>query len=110
VIHHGGAGTTGAVFRAGIPQLIIPHGMDQLFWGKQVAISGAGAWSIEINRLSETILVKAIHQFDQPKIRLQAQRISEENQAEDGVGQAVQIIERYAAEFKSAQWVNDKKI
>ncbi len=101
VIHHGGAGTTGAVFRAGIPQLIIPHGMDQSFWGKQAAISGAGAWPIEINRLSETILVKAIHQLELPKIRLQAQRIGEEIRAEDGVGQAVRIIERYATDFKS---------
>ncbi len=110
VIHHGGAGTTGAVFRAGIPQLIIPHGMDQLFWGKQVAYSGAGTLPIEIDKLSETILVAAIHQFELPKMRLQAQRIGEEIHGEDGVGQAVQIIERYAADFKPIQQVNYKFI
>ena len=31
-----GGGTTGAVFRAGIPHIIIPHGMEQLFWGRQI--------------------------------------------------------------------------
>ena len=100
VIHHGGAGTTGAVFRSGIPQLIIPHGMDQLFWGKQAALLGAGASPIEINKLSETILASAIHQIEQPNMRLQAQRISKEIQGEDGVGEAVHIVERYAADFK----------
>lgn len=103
VVHHGGAGTTGAVFRAGKPQIIIPHGMDQLFWGKQAALSGAGAAPIEINKLSEIALVTAIHQIEQPKVRLHAQKISEAIGEEDGVGEAVQIIERYADDFKYDQ-------
>jgi len=28
VIHHGGAGTTAAGLRAGIPAIVIPHGID----------------------------------------------------------------------------------
>jgi sterol 3beta-glucosyltransferase len=33
VVHHGGAGTTGAGLRAGKPTLIVPFISDQRFWG-----------------------------------------------------------------------------
>lgn len=42
VIHHGGAGTTGAVLRAGIPSVVIPFGMDQPFWAKRIETLGLG--------------------------------------------------------------------
>ena len=35
-LHHGGAGTTGASLRAGIPTLIKPWFGDQFFWGARV--------------------------------------------------------------------------
>jgi UDP:flavonoid glycosyltransferase YjiC (YdhE family) len=31
VVHHGGAGTTGAVLRAGVPSIVIPFFGDQLY-------------------------------------------------------------------------------
>ena len=34
VVHHGGAGTTAAGFRAGVPTIIVPHNADQPFWGR----------------------------------------------------------------------------
>jgi UDP:flavonoid glycosyltransferase YjiC (YdhE family) len=36
VVHHGGAGTTAAGVRAGVPTLILWVGADQPFWGTQV--------------------------------------------------------------------------
>jgi UDP:flavonoid glycosyltransferase YjiC (YdhE family) len=36
VVHHGGAGTTAAGIRAGVPSLILWVGADQPFWAKQV--------------------------------------------------------------------------
>jgi vancomycin aglycone glucosyltransferase len=33
IVHHGGAGTTAASARAGKPQLIVPHVVDQFFFG-----------------------------------------------------------------------------
>jgi hypothetical protein len=42
VVHHGGAGTTGAGLRAGRPSLICPVLGDQPFWGHQVRLLGAG--------------------------------------------------------------------
>jgi UDP:flavonoid glycosyltransferase YjiC (YdhE family) len=36
VVHHGGAGTTAASLRAGVPTLILWTGPDQLIWGVRV--------------------------------------------------------------------------
>lgn len=44
VIHHGGIGTTAQGLRAGVPQLIVPWGVDQFFHGAQVGRLGAGRW------------------------------------------------------------------
>ena len=39
-LHHGGAGTTGASLRAGIPTLIRPWFGDQFFWASRVQALG----------------------------------------------------------------------
>ena len=39
-LHHGGAGTTGASLRAGIPTLIKPWFGDQFFWASRVQSLG----------------------------------------------------------------------
>lgn len=41
-IHHGGAGTTAATLRAGLPTLICSITADQPFWGQRVRAVGAG--------------------------------------------------------------------
>ncbi len=42
VVHHGGAGTTSAGLRAGVPSIIVPFFADQPFWGQRVADLGVG--------------------------------------------------------------------
>jgi vancomycin aglycone glucosyltransferase len=42
VVHHGGAGTTTTAARAGAPQLVVPQGGDQIYWGRRVAELGIG--------------------------------------------------------------------
>jgi vancomycin aglycone glucosyltransferase len=42
VVHHGGAGTTTTVARAGAPQLVIPQGADQVYWARRVTELGIG--------------------------------------------------------------------
>src|SRR5262245_44404582 len=42
VVHHGGAGTTHAAARAGVPQLLMPHLLDQFYWAHRVAVTGIG--------------------------------------------------------------------
>ena len=36
VVHHGGAGTTAASLRAGVPTLILSMDPNQMFWGARV--------------------------------------------------------------------------
>jgi hypothetical protein len=52
VVHHGGAGTTAAGLRAGVPTIIIPFFGDQGFWGQRVADLGVGTAPIPRKQLT----------------------------------------------------------
>jgi len=41
-VHHGGAGTSARAARAGIPQVILPHVLDQFPWSVRIATRGLG--------------------------------------------------------------------
>lgn len=42
IVHHGGAGTTSLASWAGVPQLVVPHLLDQFYWGHRVERLGLG--------------------------------------------------------------------
>jgi sterol 3beta-glucosyltransferase len=71
-IHHGGAGTTAAVLRAGIPMWITPIGIDQLFWGRRIAQIGCGAPPVGFHHLSAPAIEQALDHALQPAIRRRA--------------------------------------
>lgn len=56
-IIHGGAGTTAAAFRAGIPVQIIPFLADQPFWAKRSVDLGVGLPGIGCNSLTREHLL-----------------------------------------------------
>ena len=60
VIHHGGAGTTGTAAACGVPQVIIPHLLDQFYWGNQVYLHGLGPAPIRRSRLTLNRLARAV--------------------------------------------------
>jgi sterol 3beta-glucosyltransferase len=94
-IHHGGAGVTGAVLRAGPPSLVIPFGADQPFWAQRVAKLGVGPAPIAYNRLTVENLTAAIGQLLQnAEMRRCAAEIGQKIQAEDGLGNAMEIIDQ----------------
>ena len=96
VVHHGGAGTTAAGIRAGIPSVLIPILGDQLFWGQRVADLGVGVRPIPRKKLTAERLAAAIHQaVSDPVMRQRAAALGVRVRAEDGVGQAVKIICQY---------------
>jgi len=97
VVHHGGAGTTTAGLRAGIPNIIVPHAIDQPFWGKRAAAIGAGPAPIDLKHLSVETLTGAFAQADSPGLRAGAREVGLLISAEDGVGEAVRLIEQHAA-------------
>lgn len=98
VIHHGGAGTTAAVLRAGVPSIVVPHTADQSFWGNRVTSIGAGTRSIPVRRLTMEKLSTAITETGTETFR-RAAEIGCLIRAEDGVSQAVSLIEHHAIQF-----------
>jgi sterol 3beta-glucosyltransferase len=93
IVHHGGAGTTAATFRAGIPGVIVPFLGDQPFWGDRAFKLGVSPAPIDHKTINAEQLVAAISQATtNPSIRDRAQALGEKIRSEDGVAQAVEII------------------
>jgi UDP:flavonoid glycosyltransferase YjiC (YdhE family) len=60
VVHHGGSGTTASAVRAGVPQVIVPHIMDQYYWAHSIWSRGLGPKPVPRNRLSAGRLSEAL--------------------------------------------------
>jgi UDP:flavonoid glycosyltransferase YjiC (YdhE family) len=93
VVHHGGAGTTGAGLRAGVPSIIVPFGGDQPFWARRVKALDVGPDPIPRGRLTADGLAHAMRVAvtDEP-MRKRAAALGQIIRAEDGVGNAVRIF------------------
>ncbi|GAA1455702.1 glycosyltransferase [Williamsia maris] len=74
-VHHGGAGSTAAGLRAGLPAVICWLGADQPMWGQQVTHAGAGI-SGPLAALTETTLRDSIDTVLAPASRAAAQAVS----------------------------------
>merc|ERR1712060_166973 len=51
-VHHGGAGTTAAALRAGVPTIVVPLGYDQLVHGEWVRKLGCGIHCSKMEKLT----------------------------------------------------------
>lgn len=97
VVHHGGAGTTAAALRAGVPSLVVPFMADQPFWGRRVHALGVGPKPIFHHRLDVDNLTSSIRQmFDDHEMRQRVADLGERIRAEDGIGRAVDLLEQFA--------------
>ncbi|HRF96542.1 MAG TPA: glycosyltransferase, partial [Aggregatilineales bacterium] len=97
VIHHGGAGTTAAALRAGVPSGVISHMADQPYWGRRVHELGVGAKFIRRHKLTSDKLAKMITTLTQtPSIKEKAQALGAKLRAEDGVENAVRVIQSWS--------------
>ena len=95
VFHHGGAGTTAAGLRAGVPSAALPFFGDQLYWGAMLARLGVGPRPILQKRLTASRLAEAITRaVTDPDMRARAAAMGEQIRAEDGVGTAVAVLHR----------------
>ncbi|KAJ3786365.1 glycosyltransferase family 1 protein [Lentinula aff. detonsa] len=90
--HHGGAGTTGASLRAGIPTIIKPFFGDQFFWADRVEALGVGSG---IRRLTVDSLTDALRiATTDPKQISRAKVLGEQIRKENGVDTAIESIYR----------------
>ncbi len=94
IVHHGGAGTTAAGLRAGLPTLICPLTVDQPFWGRRVFSLGCGPKPQPLKRLSAERLAEGLVELTGVEsYRVRARELANAIAKEDGVAQAVEIVE-----------------
>jgi sterol 3beta-glucosyltransferase len=92
VVHHGGAATTAAGLRAGVPSVIVPHGNDQFAWGRRMWELGVAAKPISRKKLTAEALSEAINLALSEQIRAKASGLGQKIQEEDGAGTAARAI------------------
>ncbi|MBO0869388.1 MAG: glycosyltransferase family 1 protein [Micromonosporaceae bacterium] len=95
VVHHAGAGTTGAGLRAGVPAVGVPVWLDQPFWSGRLVELGVSPAMIPLRRLDARRLAGAIRAaVEEPGYRGRAQEVAAQVNAEDGAGQVVAAVQR----------------
>ena len=93
VVHHGGAGTTSAGLRAGVPSVVVPFFGDQPYWGQRVADLGVGPAPIPRKKLTAERLARAIQvAATDEAMRERVAALGTRIRAEDGVGRAVAVV------------------
>jgi UDP:flavonoid glycosyltransferase YjiC (YdhE family) len=92
VVHHGGAGTTAAALRAGVPQAVVAHIGDQPYWGRRVHEIGVGARPIRRHALTVEWLVEVLRGFARGTCSERAASVGEQIRREDGVERAVELL------------------
>ena len=101
VVHHGGAGTTAAALRAGIPQVIIPFFGDQPFWGRKIHQHQLGPAAIPHQKLNRDNLSQALEQATQSDtIKQQAKHMGRKIRQEKGIQNAIDFIDTYTQNAK----------
>jgi UDP:flavonoid glycosyltransferase YjiC (YdhE family) len=93
VVHHGGAGTTAAATRAGVPQLVVPHLADQYHFGGLVEGLGIAVKSLRRTQLTAQ---KLAARFDRllrdPELRARAAVVGETIRARPALTNASRLI------------------
>ncbi|MFG2140102.1 glycosyltransferase [Streptomyces sp. NPDC048650] len=103
IVHHSGAGTTAAALLAGRPQVVCPFAFDQPFWAQRMHACGVAPPPLPQLRLTVDGLAAAIRRsVSTPDLSRRAARFGEQTRAQDGVGNAVQVLEAEVARSGAA--------
>lgn len=96
IVHHGGAGTTAASTRAGVPQVVVPHMVDQFMMGHYVRTAGIGL-ALSREHLGVERLASALVRLrEDSALRERAARVGERVRERDSLAAAVALLERAA--------------
>jgi len=94
VVHHGGAGTTTAAARAGRPQVVLPHILDQFYFAHRVERLGIGPRALPVPLVTADILAERIDRaINDPRIASRAAVLGEAALQRNGVDAAVELLE-----------------
>ena len=94
VVHHGGAGTTGAGLRAGVPAVTVTVLADQPFWADRLVRAGVSPGWVPLKKLTAERLADLVRQaVSDPAYRRRAEELSAGIRSEDGAGRVVDFVE-----------------
>ena len=94
VVHHGGSGTTATAAMAGVPQIIVPHILDQYYWAERIFRRGLGPNPIRRSRLTAGRMAKAIHEsLSDNGYQHRAKEVAKTIKPRDSLRQAVEFVE-----------------
>ena len=93
IIHHGGAGTTAAAARAGIPQIITPMFSDQFYWGNRVEELGLGITK-PYATITRELMEESLGEVFIPDVQSRARTLSEQVRR-DGAEVAAKQLDHY---------------
>jgi len=97
-IHHGGAGTTSASLRSGVPTLVVPFFADQPFWGWRVAELGLGPEPISHRSLGVKQLARDIRKITSDRdVRARAAAMGRRIRSENGIERAVEAFDLHTS-------------
>lgn len=91
-VHHGGAGTTAAAARAGIPSAIVPFFGDQPFWAHCLNRQGVAPPALERKSLTADALASALAATRKPAMIDAAAALGRAVRAENGVAEAIRWL------------------
>lgn len=95
VVHHGGSGTTGFGFWAGVPTILVPFLFDQFYWGRRIVALGVGPPPVPYNQLTAGRLAAAIDTaLTSTPMRQRAAALGQPIRQEDGVATAVGAVQQ----------------
>ncbi|MFF9838743.1 glycosyltransferase [Streptomyces sp. NPDC013740] len=97
VVHHAGAGTTGAVLRAGAPTVPVPVQFDAAFWASRLTALGTAPGSVPLPRLTSGALARALRRATEDDAhRVRARAVADRLAGEDGVAPVLAALARLA--------------
>lgn len=95
VVHHAGAGTTGAVLRAGVPTVPVPVQFDAAFWASRLTALGTAPGAVPLRRLTAGTLAPALRRATgDPSHRARARALADRLATEDGVAPVLAALAR----------------
>ena len=109
-VHHGGAGTTAAAVRAGVPSVIVPFFGDQPFWAYRLHCKGVAPPALDRASMTADALASALAATQQPAMIEAAAALGRAVRAEDGIGEAVRRLRAWNLLPSTVPYAADTRI
>lgn len=103
IVHHGGAGTTSAALRAGVPSVIVWYMLDQPYWGNLLASRQLGPRPLQRLGVTSVLLAERIGEaLSDQTYRVRCDVLSKQMVNECALDRAVEAVFSFATNIKAA--------